>query len=63
VVGVVVRITARGGRAIPVDDPLLVPEAMTTDTVIAAPAVGKMAKVSVNAGDAVQQGQVLVEFE
>jgi methylmalonyl-CoA carboxyltransferase small subunit len=33
------------------------------ETVITAPIAGKIAKINVNVGDAVQQGQVLVEFE
>ena len=54
----------RPGRA---DHPgqrrLLVLEAMKMETVITAPIAGKVAKINVNVGDAVQQGQVLVEFE
>jgi methylmalonyl-CoA carboxyltransferase small subunit len=33
------------------------------ETEITAPIAGKVAKINVSAGDAVRQGQVLVEFE
>ena len=56
-------ITAQPGQTIQVNDELLVLEAMKMETVITAPIAGKVAKINVNAGDAVQQGQVLVEFE
>ena len=59
----VVRISAQIGQAIQVNDPLLVLEAMKMETVITSPLAGKVAKVNVNAGDAVQSGPVLVEFE
>ncbi|MGZ3355040.1 MAG: biotin/lipoyl-containing protein, partial [Isosphaeraceae bacterium] len=36
---------------------------MKMETVITAPIAGKVAKINVNVGDAVQQGQVLVEFD
>jgi len=38
-------------------------EAMKMETNITAPIAGKVAKVNVNAGDSVQSGAVLVEFE
>lgn len=61
--GTVTRISAQPGQAIRVNDVLLVLEAMKMETVITAPIAGKIAKINVNAGDAVQQGQVLAEFE
>ncbi len=39
----------------------MVLEAMKMETTITSPIDGKIAKVNVNAGDAVQGGQVLVE--
>ena len=42
---------------------LLVIEAMKMNTAIAAPAAGIVKEVKVSAGDAVREGQVLVEFE
>ncbi len=60
--GTVSKISAQAGQTILVNDVLLVLEAMKMETVITAPIAGKVAKVNVNVGDAVQQGQVLVEF-
>ena len=61
--GTVSKISAQAGQTILVNDVLLVLEAMKMETVITAPIAGKVAKVNVNVGDAVQQGQVLVEFD
>jgi methylmalonyl-CoA carboxyltransferase small subunit len=61
--GVVVRVAVQPGQTIKVDDVLLVLEAMKMETVITSPRAGKVAKVNVAAGAAVQAGQVLVEFE
>jgi methylmalonyl-CoA carboxyltransferase small subunit len=61
--GVVVRFTAQVGQTSQANDVLLVLEAMKVETVITSPVAGKVAKVNVTAGDAVQSGQVLVEFE
>jgi biotin carboxyl carrier protein len=61
--GTVSKVSAQAGQTILVNDVLLVLEAMKMETVITAPIAGKVAKVNVNVGDAVQQGQVLVEFD
>jgi methylmalonyl-CoA carboxyltransferase 1.3S subunit len=61
--GVVVRVSAQIGQQIKANDVLLVLEAMKMETVVTSPVDGKIAKVNVNAGDPVQNGQVLVEFE
>jgi len=61
--GTVSKISAQAGQTILVNDVLLVLEAMKMETVITAPIAGKVAKINVNVGDAVQQGQVLVEFD
>jgi methylmalonyl-CoA carboxyltransferase small subunit len=60
---VVVRVSAQVGQTIQINDVLLVLEAMKMETVITSPRAGKVAKVHVGAGAAVQAGQVLVEFE
>jgi methylmalonyl-CoA carboxyltransferase small subunit len=60
---VVVRVAVKAGQTIQVNDALLVLEAMKMETVITSPLAGKVAKINVNVGDAVQAGQVLVEFE
>ncbi len=57
------KISAQVGQTIQVNDILMVLEAMKMETVITAPISGKVAKINVNVGDAVQHGQVLVEFE
>jgi methylmalonyl-CoA carboxyltransferase small subunit len=61
--GIVVRITSQVGQKIQSGDTLLVLEAMKMETNITAPAAGKIAKINVGQGDAVQGGMVLVEFE
>jgi methylmalonyl-CoA carboxyltransferase small subunit len=61
--GIVVRVTSQVGQKIQAGDTLLVLEAMKMETNITAPAAGKIAKINVGQGDAVQGGMVLVEFE
>ena len=61
--GMVSRIMAQVGQHIQVNDELLVLEAMKMETVITAPVAGKVVKINAAVGDAVKQGQVLVEFE
>ena len=51
------------GQAIQVGDILLVLEAMKMETNITAPLKGKVTAVKAAAGDSVQVGQVVVEFE
>ena len=62
-VGVVSRITAQEGQEVKIDDALLVLEAMKMETSITSPVAGKIKKINVSAGESVQAGQVLVEFE
>jgi methylmalonyl-CoA carboxyltransferase small subunit len=61
--GIVVRVNSQVGQNIQSGDTLLVLEAMKMETNITAPAAGKIAKINVGQGDAVQGGMVLVEFE
>lgn len=61
--GTVSRVEAKVGAQIQPHEVLVVIEAMKMETSITAPAAGKVAKVNVAPGDAVKQGQVLVEFE
>jgi methylmalonyl-CoA carboxyltransferase 1.3S subunit len=61
--GIVIKIAAQVGQIIQPGDALMVLEAMKMETNITAPAAGKIAAISVNSGDSVQSGQVLVEFE
>ncbi|MGC9998895.1 MAG: biotin/lipoyl-containing protein, partial [Bryobacteraceae bacterium] len=61
--GIVVKIAAQAGQQIQPGDTLIVLEAMKMETNITAPVAGKISKVNVKAGDPVQSGLVLVEFE
>jgi methylmalonyl-CoA carboxyltransferase small subunit len=61
--GIVVRVTSQVGQKIQAGDTLLVLEAMKMETNITAPAAGKIAKIHVGQGDAVQGGMILVECE
>lgn len=61
--GIVVKIAAQAGQQIQPGDTLFVLEAMKMETNITAPVAGKISKINVAAGDGVQAGQVLVEFE
>jgi methylmalonyl-CoA carboxyltransferase small subunit len=61
--GIVVKIAAQPGQQIQPGDTLIVLEAMKMETNITAPVAGKISKVNVKAGDPVQSGLVLVEFE
>jgi methylmalonyl-CoA carboxyltransferase small subunit len=61
--GIVVRVAAQVGQSLQTGDVLLVLEAMKMETNITAPSAGKIAAIRVNQGDAVQAGQVVVEFE
>jgi methylmalonyl-CoA carboxyltransferase small subunit len=63
IAGVVVRINAQPGQQIQTNDPLLVLEAMKMETNITSPVTGKVKQIRTAVGDAVQTGQVLVEFE
>jgi methylmalonyl-CoA carboxyltransferase small subunit len=61
--GNVVRLAAQVGQSLQAGDILVVLEAMKMETNITAPAAGKIAAVRVAQGDAVQAGQIVVEFE
>lgn len=61
--GVVNAIEAKVGDEVAPDQPILVLEAMKMLTTITAPAPAKIKAFHVAVGDAVKQGQALVEFE
>ncbi|HPQ39343.1 MAG TPA: biotin/lipoyl-binding protein [bacterium] len=63
IAGTVLEIKCRPGDQISQNQELLVIEAMKMETSIAAPAAGKIRSVDVAVGDAVREGQVLVQFE
>ncbi len=61
--GIVVRINAHPGELIQVGDAVLVLEAMKMETDITAPVAGTIKKITVDVGDSVKGGQILVEFQ
>jgi len=61
--GIVIKLAAQVGQRIQTGDVLMVLEAMKMETNITAPGSGKISAIPVDAGDSVQSGQVLVEFE
>ncbi len=63
VTGIVVKVVAQPGQTLQVGDTLLVLEAMKMETNISAPVAGKVAAINLKAGDNVQAGEVVVEFE
>jgi methylmalonyl-CoA carboxyltransferase small subunit len=61
--GIVVRQVAQPGQNIQPGDVLLVLEAMKMETNITSPMGGTVSAINVHQGDAVQVGQVVVEFK
>ncbi len=61
--GIVVRAVTQPGQTLQVGDVLLILEAMKMETSVTSPVAGKVAAIKVAAGDSVQSGQVVVEFE
>lgn len=61
--GIVVKVRAQVGQTLQVGDSLLVLEAMKMETDICAPMSGKVAAITLQPGDNVQAGEVVVEFE
>lgn len=61
--GIVVRIAAQIGQKLQAGDILLVLEAMKMETNITSAVAGQVSAIKVAAGESVQAGQVVVEFE
>jgi len=61
--GTVRQVKVEAGASVSVGQTLLVLEAMKMETEITAPTTGVVSAVSVTPGQAVQGGEVLVEFE
>lgn len=61
--GTVVKVLIEAGADVKSGDTLLVLEAMKMETEVTAPKDGKVKSVEVAVGDAVQGGQVLVEWD
>lgn len=61
--GVVSEVKVRLGDEVSADQPVLVLEAMKMFTTITSPVTGKVAHLDVEKGQAVKQGQLLLEME
>jgi pyruvate carboxylase subunit B len=61
--GLVVRVQVEPGVRVSAGDGLVVLEAMKMENELKAPAGGVVKRVRVAAGEAVEKGQVLVDFE
>jgi methylmalonyl-CoA carboxyltransferase small subunit len=63
IAGVVFKINVEVGQKVAVDEQVAVLEAMKMETNITAHVAGTVKKVHVSPGEAVKNGQVLIEFE
>ena len=63
IAGVVQRVNVQVGQKLQVDDLLVVLEAMKMETNITAHTAGTVKKIMTSPGEAVKNGQVLIEFE
>lgn len=61
--GLVLEILAKVGQQFEKGDPLLILEAMKMENIIKATGEGTVKSISVNKGDAVDKGQILLELE
>lgn len=60
--GTVVKVLAQDGQQVSAGETLLVLEAMKMETEVTAPKDGTVGHVAVSVGDAVQSGQILLEW-
>jgi pyruvate carboxylase subunit B len=61
--GLVLRVLAEAGQEVGVGAGLVVLEAMKMENELKAPAAGMVGAIRVQPGQAVEKGQVLVEFQ
>jgi methylmalonyl-CoA carboxyltransferase small subunit len=61
IAGLVVKVLVRVGQEIAANDPIVVLEAMKMESTITSPHAGKVARIDVAPGEAVQPGRVLLE--
>lgn len=61
--GLVLKIMVSEGQEVQAGDSILILEAMKMENIIKSPGTGTIRKISVNAKDAVEKNQVLVEFK
>jgi biotin carboxyl carrier protein len=60
--GTITKVLVKVGDSVEANAPLLVMEAMKMESTIASPTAGRVAAIKVAPGDAVKDGEVLVEF-
>ncbi|MBN1879499.1 biotin/lipoyl-binding protein [bacterium] len=63
IAGTILEIKCKAGDSISVNQELLVIEAMKMETSIAAPAAGIVKSIDVAVGDAVREGQTLIQLQ
>lgn len=61
--GLIINITATDGQEVKKGDTLLILEAMKMENIIKSPRDGKLKKINVQLKQAVEKGQVMLEFE
>lgn len=61
--GLILDINVEVGQEVKEDDALLILEAMKMENIITSPRNGIIKSISVNKADAIEKGQLLVEFE
>jgi len=61
--GLVLGVNVKVGQTVSEDEGLLILEAMKMESTIASPCDGVVKSISVKSGDAIEKGQLLIEFE
>ena len=61
--GVVIELRTQVGAKVKTGDPLVVLSAMKMETVVASPVAGTVAAISVNEGDQLSAGDLLVRID
>ena len=61
--GLVLKLEVKEGQEVKENDSLLILEAMKMENVMVSPRNGIIKSISVNQGDAIEKGQLLIEFE
>jgi len=61
--GLILDINVKVGQNVKENDALLILEAMKMENIITSPRDGVIKSISVNKGDAIEKGQLLIEFE
>jgi len=61
--GLVLEVNVKVGQSVSEDEGLLILEAMKMESTLASPCDGVVKSISVKSGDAIEKGQLLIEFE